>query len=617
MKKTLALLLAAVMLFAFAACGGQKDLATDVLPVCLASEPNNIDPALNSSVDGATMVSHLFAGLAKWAKDETGKLVIVPECVEELTEGVLNDNGTITYTYTLKEGLKWSDGEPLTAGDFVFSWNRAASPALGADYGYMFEVVEGYAEMNELKDSGEKNEEGEPIMVPVNPDAKLSVEATDDKTIVVTLANPVNYWNELLAFPTYYPVREDVVANDKWATDPATYVSNGAYKMTGWEHNSVITIEKNENYYDAEAVTMPTIKFYLSDNANNMLTNFKNSDWLLIDDVPTNEMTALKADYPDEYFVEGQLGTYYVSWNVNQELLPSSSELKGVEAEEARQEIRKAFSLLLDRNYIVEQVSKAGEVPASSFVSMGLTDADGSQFYEAANSKDDAFNGYYNVAADAIEGNYAAAMEILKKYYTFDEASQKFTDIPTLYYIYNTAENHKAIAEYIQNAFASVGINMELTNQEWNTFLDTRKNGDYSVARNGWVADYNDPICYLDMWISASGNNDIQFGKGAHKNLKMYDLDLTPYGIDYKVGDRTWAETYDVLITEIKACTDTETRYALMHLAEDMLMETGCITPIYYNTDTYMLDERVEGFYSNPLGYKYFMYTTINNGSAE
>ena len=115
------------------------------------------------------------------------------------------------------------------------------------------------------------------------------------------------------------------------------------------------------------------------------------------------------------------------------------------------------------------------------------------------------------------------------------------------------------------------------------------------------------------MWLSTSGNNDIQYGKGAHKNLKMYDLDLTPYGIDYKVGGRTWAETYDVLITEIKACTDAETRYALMHLAEDMIMDTGCITPIYYYTDTYMLDERVEGFYSNPLGYKYFMYTTINN----
>ena len=154
---------------------------------------------------------------------------------------------------------------------------------------------------------------------------------------------------------------------------------------------------------------------------------------------------------------------------------------------------------------------------------------------------------------------------------------------------------------------------MELTNQEWNTFVDTRKNGDYTVARNAWVADYNDPVCYLDMRISASGNNDIQFGKGDHRYLKLYDLNLVPYGINYKVKNGTWSETYDVLVDEIKACADTETRYKLMHLAEDMLMETGCITPIYYNTDTYMLDKRVEGFFTNPLGYKYFMYTSINN----
>lgn len=612
MKKTLALLLAVTFLFSFAACGGQMELKTDVLPVCLASEPNNIDPALNSSADGATMILHLFSGLAKWAKDENGKLVIVPDCAEELTKGVLNPDGTITYTYKLKEGLKWSDGKQLSASDFVFSWNRAASPALGAAYGYMFEVIDGYEEMNAFVESGETNDADEPVMVLADSDAKLNISAPDDRTIVVTLTNPVSYWNELLAFPTYYPVREDVVSDEKWATDPSTYVSNGAYKMSSWEHNSVITIEKNENYHDFEAVTMPTIKFFLSDNANNMLTNFKNSDWLLIDDVPTNEMTALKANYPDEYFVEGQLGTYYICWNINEELLPEKSEFKGAKAEEARQEIRKAFSLLLDRNYIVNVVSKAGEIPASSFISMGLTDADGSQFYEAAGSADDNYNGYYNIAEEAIEDNFNSAVETLKKYYNFDKASQKFTNVPTLYYIYNTSENHKAIAEYIQNAFASIGINMELTNQEWNTFLDTRKNGDYSVARNGWIADYNDPICYLDMWLSTSGNNDIHFGKGDHKYLKMYDLDLTSYGINYKIKDGTWAETYDVLISEIKSCTDIETRYKLMHLAEDMIMDTGCITPIYFNTDTYMLDKRVEGFYSNPLGYKYFMYTRIN-----
>ena len=286
--------------------------SADSINVCLSSEPDTIDPALNSAVDGATLVSHLFAGLAKWAQDENGNLVIVADCATELTEGVANDDGTITYTYTLKDGLKWSDGKALTAADFVFAWNRAASPKLGADYGYMFEVVKGYAEMNELDADGN----------PVNPDAKLAVEAVDEKTITITLNNAVAYWNELLAFPTYFPVREDVVANEGWATEAATYVSNGAYTMTGWEHNSTITLTKNENYHGAADVSMKEIKFSLSDDANNMLTNFKNGTWQLIDDVPTNEIETLKNEYPEEFVVAGQIGTYYVCWNINEPLLP-------------------------------------------------------------------------------------------------------------------------------------------------------------------------------------------------------------------------------------------------------------------------------------------------------
>ena len=137
------------------------------------------------------------------------------------------------------------------------------------------------------------------------------------------------------------------------------------------------------------------------------------------------------------------------------------------------------------------------------------------------------------------------------------------------------------------------------------------KDGGYSIARNGWLADYNDPISFLDMWTSGSGNNDVQYGKGDHAAVAGYSLDLTPYGIDYKVENATWAETYDVLISEIKSCTDNNTRYDLMHLAEDMIMETGCIVPLYFYTDIYMLDSSVKGFYSNPLGYKYFMYCTI------
>lgn len=586
MKKLIAILLVLTMALSLAACGTQEagTAAESSIAVCLSSEPDTLDPALNSAVDGATLIAHLFSGLAKWAQDDSGKLVIVADAAKELVKPVENADGTVTYTYTLRDGLKWSDGKDVTANDFEFAWKRAASEELGADYGYMFEVVDGYNEGN------------------------LNVKALDEKTLEVTLYNAVSYWDELLAFPTYFPVREDVVANESWATDPSTYIGNGAYTMTGWDHNSVITIEKNKNFVDADQIKMGKIEFYLSDDSNNMVANFKNGTWQLIDDVPTNEMATLKAEYPDEYKVAGQIGTYYVCWNINEEILPAELGLTGVEAEAARAEIRNAISLLFDRNYIVEEIGQAGQVPASSFVAMGMTNPDGTEFYQTA-GHNDGFAGYYNVDASAIESNYNQAIEVLKKYYDFDGA--KFTNFPSMTYLYNTSEGHKAIGEYLQAQLAAVGITMNLENQEWNTFLQTRKNGDYSIARNGWLADYSDPICFLDMWTTGSGNNDVQFGKGAHADVKGYNLDLTDLGYDVKVENGTWAETYDVLIKAIKNCTDNNVRYELMHRAEDLLMSTGCICPIYYYTDTYMISKDVHGFFSNPLGYKYFMYCTI------
>lgn len=602
-KKMLALLLAVAMIVSLAACGGgdkSDDKAESEISVCIASEPDTIDPALNSAVDGATLLTHLFSGLAKWAQKDDGTLEIVPDAAKELVEGVVNEDGTVTYTYTLRDGLKWSDGKDVTAGDFEFAWQRAASLELAADYGYMFEVVDGYADIVDVDDDGNAK----------NPDAKLNVKAVDDKTLEVTLANSISYWNELLAFPVYFPVREDVVSNESWATDPSTYVCNGMYTLDSWEHNSLITLKKNADHPDADEVTMDTIKFYLSDDANNQLSNFKNGEWLLIDDIPTNEIASVKSEYPDEFYNVGQLGTYYVCWNINENILPEGSDLKGAEAEAAKAEIRNAVSLLIDRNYIIDEIAQGGQVPASSFVAMGLTEPDGSQFYQNTGVSDK-FDGYFDVSADALEDNFNSAVETLKKYYDYDEASGKFTNFPTMTYLYNTNEAHKAIGEYIQSALANVGITINMENQEWNTFLNTRKEGNYSIARNGWLADYNDPICFIDMWTTASGNNDVQFGKGDHANVKAYSLDLTDLGYDTKVENGTWAETYDVLISDIKSCTDNDVRYKLMHKAEDMLMATGCLTPIYFYTDQYMLSKSVKGFFSNPLGYKYFMYCTI------
>lgn len=615
MKKIIALLLVLALALSIVACNGTDEpVVTDPqgtgsqtapstdepstptepvdpgatsIAVSLASEPDTLDPALNSAVDGATLIIHLFSGLAKWETDADGNFTIVADAAEELVEGVANDDGTVTYTYTLRDGLKWSDGQDVTAENFEYAWKRAASVDLGADYGYMFEVIDGYGE-------------------------ELNVQATDEKTLEVTLSNAVPYWDELLAFPTFFPVREDVVANEAWATDPATYVSNGPYTMSSWDHDSKITLQKNPDWFDADTITMDTIEFYLSDDSNNMLANFKSGAWQLIDDVPTNEIASLKDEYPDEFFIQGQIGTYYVCWNVNASILPEGSDLSGVEAELAQAEIRNAISLLFDRNYIVEDIAQGGQVPASSFVAMGLTDADGSEFYQNAGPSGD-YHGYFNVdpSEEVMDANYSEALEILKKYYDFDDATQQFTNFPTLDYLYNTSEGHKAIGEYLQSALAGVGINMTMENQEWATFLNTRKEGDYTVARNGWIADYNDPITLLDLWTSGSGNNDVQFGKGEHADVAAYDIDLTEYGLDIVVEGGTWAETYDVVIAQIKASTDDEQRYGLMHAAEDLLMSTGAVTPIYFYTDLYMLSESVSGFYSNPLGYKYFMYTSV------
>ena len=367
--------------------------ATDSINVCLASEPDTLDPALNSAVDGATMVAHLFSGLAKWAQDANGKLVIVADAAEELVEGVVNADGTVTYTYTIKEGMKWSNGDVVKASDFVNAWKRAASAELGADYGYMFEVVKGYGTEN--KDD-------------------LAVSADDAaRTITVTLNNAVAYWNELLAFPTYYPVHPSNLANENWATSPATYISNGAYTMDSWTHDSVITLKKNPNYHGAADVTMNVINCYLSDDSNNMLANFKKGDWLLIDDVPTAEIATLKTAYPTEFVIAGQIGTYYVCWNVNKDLLPGTT-LTGVEKEKAQQEIRKALGLLYDRNYICEEIGQAGQVPASSFVAMGMTDADGNEFYKNANN---GAGGYYDVSKEAYAANCQKAVDVLTKYY--------------------------------------------------------------------------------------------------------------------------------------------------------------------------------------------------------
>ena len=589
MKKTLSMLLVVVMILScmvsLTACNQSSGMVLNV-----GAYPDTIDPALNSAVDGATYIIHTFCGLVGYEEID-GKLELVPQCAEALPEAEKLADGKVAYTFKLRDGLKWSDGSDLTAKDFVYSWNRAADPMTGADYGYMFEGIDGYADVTAADDEGNRT----------NPDAKLNVTASEDgKELTVVLTVDLPYFYELCAFPTYMPVKQDIVeANgDAWATKAETYIGNGAYKVKSFTQSELV-LEKNENYFDADKVVSDTLTFAFNDDDTSLLANYKAGTYLFIDSVPNDEIETLSKEYEKEYFVDGQLGTYYVSMNVNDKALKDFTE-------EERVKIRKALGLVIDRNYVVEEIGQAGQVPAAGFVAMGLTEPDGTE-YISKNGPEGDGAGYYSVKAEDYKANCDEAVKLLTE---VAESSKKFTvkdgkvsGFPTITYITNEGTGHEAIAAYLQQVWGNYGITTTIETQEWATFLNTRKNGEYSVARNGWLGDYNDPISFLDMWITESGNNDTQFGKDAHKDYKGYSYN----GKD----GLTWAESYDACIAAVKAETDPAKRFELMHDAEDILMSTGAIVPIYYYTDIYMCSEKIDGFFASPLGYKFFMYASV------
>ncbi len=499
---------------------GSKELAVVVGP-----EPDTIDPALNSAVDGGTLIVHAFEGLM--TLDENASPV-----AGQAESWDISEDG-LTYTFHLRDGLKWSDDSDLVASDFVYSWNRAIAPETAADYEYMFDCIEGYAE------------------------GELNVTAVDDKTLEVKLVTATPYFLELCAFPAYAPVKEDIVEADPdgWTLSPETYVGNGPYKMASWDHNSQIVMVKNPNYWNAENVVADQITFKLMEDDSAQLAAYENGEVVMIDSVPNDEIPTLESR--DDYHVVGQLGTYYISFNTQDEILSNPL-------------VRKALTLAIDRTYIVEEIGQAGQEEAGAFVPIGLSDADPAKEFRAVGGD------YY----DAYD--YEANLELAKE--ALAEAGYPDGEgLPVIEYLYNEGTGHQLIGEALQNMWSKIGVNVELTSQEWGTFLNTRKEGDYQIARNGWLGDYNDPISFLDMWVTGGGNNDAQWSNAE----------------------------YDQLISDIKSTSDQSERMSKMHAAEDIIFDEWMLCPIYYYTDIYMINSNVKGFYASKLGFKYFMYASV------
>ena len=543
-KTIMSLALTAAMVTSMAAPAPVMAAEGFDLNLCIASEPQSIDPALNTTMDGSIMCQHMFEGLVKWADDGEGNATTVPGQAESWDKET-NDDGTVTYTFHLRDDIKWSDGQAVTAQDFEYSWKRLANPETAADYTYMIDMVKGYSEVAD--GSAEVD--------------TLGVKAVDDTTLQIDLSYDCPYFEEIMAFPATYPVRKDIVeGSDNWTFDPATYVTNGAYKLKEWSHNAYILMEKNENYYDYENLGPNTIKFALLDDSNAILKGYNNGELDFINNFPVDEVAGLLAS--GEIELGDYIGTYYACFNTEDETFSDPK-------------VRKAFSLAIDRNYIVENVSQAGEVPADGYVPNGVNDAagPGSDDFRTVGGS------YYSISEEDYEKNCEEARQLLA-----DAGYPNGEGFPTVEYLYNTADNHKKIGEALQNMWQTeLGVTVNLNNQDWNVFLQNRKDGNFQIARNGWIADYNDPCSFLDMWYTDGGNNDAQYSN----------------------------PDYDAAIDAAKATSDPAERMKAFHEAEDLLIgQDSVLAPIYFYTQPYMLNPDIDGMYYTPLGYFFFGYTS-------
>lgn len=504
-----------------AASGGNKILKVQVGP-----DPETIDPALNSAVDGGNMLLHAFECLL--IVDQDGKLAPGQAESWETSEDGL------TWTFHLREGLKWSDGTPLTANDFVYSWKRVCDPMVAAPYAEtVLSMVAGYEDA-----------------IGGNLDA-LQVVAQDDLTLVVTLNAPCSYFGSLAAFATLSPVQQGTVeANgDAWATAPETYVSNGPFYMTEWVPGSHILFSKNPNYWNADAIKLDGIQFALIEDSNAAYSAYQTGEVLMIKDVPTEEIPSLEGNA--DFFVDPIIGTYYISLNLNRDAFKDAK-------------VRQALSLAIDRDYVANTLMQGTYSPASNFMGPGWIDTDGAPFIDKANG-----GAPYIDTAD-FEGNLEKAKALLE-----EAGYPNGEGFPAISYTTNDAGYHKVVAEYLQQAWAELGIDLQVNIVEWSSFTPMRRNGEYDVARNGWVGDYSDPSNILDLLYSTNGNNDGKFSNSE----------------------------YDAAMDTSRTTLDAAERSEALHTAEDILMaEAGCVPIAYYN-DFWLQSDKITGSWHSPYGY--------------
>lgn len=546
-----------------AACGGSKSGSTATsgstagstaggvntagFTVQYGSNPETLDPALNSAIDGANTIITIFEPLLLINENN--------EVIGGQAESWETSEDGLTWTFTMRDGLKWSDGTDLNAKDFEYSFKRMVDPNTAAPYAETcLGMIDGFEEAAGFPDA-----DGNPTAEP-NPDA-LNVKASDDgKTLTIVLSYPCSYFDKMAAFATMSPVQQATVeANgDAWCTSPDTFVSNGPYMITDWTPSERIVLTKNPNYvggWDNSKIVSDTITLLLLEDSSASYAAYNSGEAVLIKDVPTDEIPSLtKAEDGGDFYVDTILGTYYVSLNLQRDAFKDAK-------------VRKALSLAIDRDYVANTIMQGTYSAADSIVGPGIVDESG-YFHDNGNAP--------YISAD-YEANLAEAKKLLE-----EAGYPNGEGYPTIEYSTNDAGYHVPLAEYLQQAWGDLGITLTINKMEWSSFTPARRAGEYDVARNGWVMDYNDPSNMLDLFCSGNGNND-----GKYSN-----------------------PDFDAAI-DASRVADSAEHFAQLHKAEDILMEDmGCLPIAYYN-DYWLQSSSLKGTWHSPYGYWYLQYGYI------